>query len=250
MWKRGLIVIGVMSAVGLGGYAVAQSPLGIDVGAITDRAEADAADQEAFVRDVMKRGDAVREDASGIVSEAQAAAAARVKGYRLGSDGLIDFDAILDDAADLQNEDVGRAPRLIVFASLSMPEPALKALIKDTAKAGGAVVFRGFPGNSMKAFQTGIAKVVEDQGDYGNIGIDPRLFRAFNVDAVPTFVVVSSDFDPCDGFDCTTDVPPFDRMSGNVTLEHVLTTFSEGGGPGASVAGVAHDRLTSKVGES
>ena len=33
-----------------------------------------------------------------------------------------------------------------------MPPQALRRLIADTAKAGGVVVFRGFPNNSMRAF--------------------------------------------------------------------------------------------------
>src|SRR3546814_8432960 len=85
---------------------------------------------------------------------------------------------MLAASKELEASDKG-APQLIVFASLSMPEQSLKQLIRDTAKAGGTVVFNGFPGNSMKAFQQGIMKVVDNQDAYGSIGIDPRLFRAF-----------------------------------------------------------------------
>jgi hypothetical protein len=49
----------------------------------------------------------------------------------------------------------------------------------------GAVVFQGFPGNSMKAFQQGIVKVVDPGQETKSVGIDPRLFRAFNVTSVP-----------------------------------------------------------------
>src|SRR3546814_6956398 len=96
---------------------------------------------------------------------------------------------MLAASTDLDASDKG-APQLIVFASLSMPEQSLKKLIRDTAKAGGTVVFNGFPGNSMKAFQQGIMKVVDNEDAYGSIGIDPRLFRAFDVTAVPAIVVV------------------------------------------------------------
>lgn len=68
------------------------------------------------------------------------------------------------------------------------------------------------------------------------VGIDPRLFRAFAVEAVPTYVVASTDFELCDGFACTTAAPPHDRLSGNVTAEFALRTFAEGGGPGARIA--------------
>jgi conjugal transfer pilus assembly protein TrbC len=147
-----------------------------------------------------------------------------------GPAGLVDFDALVKTAADA-GADHGRAPQLIVFASLAMPPQSLKALIRDTARAGGSVVFNGFPGNSMKAFQEGILKVVDNRDDYGSIGIDPRLFRAFHVSAVPAVVVVTSDFDLCDGLECTTQPPPFDRISGNVTLDYALDTIAAGDGP-------------------
>ena len=112
-------------------------------------------------------------------------------------------------------------------------------MIADVSRAGGVVVFRGFPDNSMKAFQSAIARLVKDEADYASIGIDPRLFRAFEVQAVPTYIAVGSDFDLCEGFRCKTVVPPNDRLTGNVTVEHALTSFADGRGPGATVAGVA-----------
>ena len=95
----------------------------------------------------------------------------------------------------------------------------------------------------MKAFQQGISKVIEPGQETGSIGIDPRLFRAFDVKTVPAFVVVSSDFDLCDGLDCRTRPPPHDRMSGNVTVRYVLESFATGGGPGARIAGTALKQL-------
>src|SRR3546814_3727734 len=80
-----------------------------------------------------------------------------------------------------------------------MPPKALRQLIQDTARAGGVVVFRGFPNNSLKAFSQALGKIVERQDDFANIGIDPRLFRTFDVQAVPTYIAVSSDFDLCAG---------------------------------------------------
>ncbi|MBK8631888.1 MAG: type-F conjugative transfer system pilin assembly protein TrbC [Sphingomonadales bacterium] len=239
---RKMIIAGVAVALTVGGWALAQTVETINVGALLNKAEADGADQEAFARDVMKRGEAMREQASETAAAGQAAAPFGTRTMRMGADGKIDFDAVVDGAGAEQDE-AGVAPRLIVFASLSMPTDSLKALIRDAGKAGASVVFRGFPGNSMKAFQEGILKVVAKDEEYGNIGIDPRLFRAFNVTGVPTFVAVSSDFDPCDGFDCTTQVPPFDRMSGNVTLGFVLDTFASGKGPGAPVAEIARRRM-------
>ena len=58
------------------------------------------------------------------------------------------------------------APQLIAFASLSMPPKALRQLIEDTARAGGVVVFRGFPNNSMKEFSQALGKIVDREDDF------------------------------------------------------------------------------------
>lgn len=117
-----------------------------------------------------------------------------------------------------------------------MPPAALRAMADDVARAGGVVVLRGLPGGSPKTLTAALAKVAGDGGKLDVVGIDPRLFRAFGIEAVPTYVVTSSDFDLCDGFDCRTQVPPHDRMSGNVSVSYALETFAQGGGPGALLA--------------
>jgi len=225
-----------------GGIAVAQSVDGIDIDRIMSAADRGNPDAEALAREVAARAEALRSEAEAAARDGQDNMERNAGGLGGPSSGPVDFDELLSTSVENQT-DRGRAPFLIVFASLSMPEDSLKRLIRDTSKAGGMVVFNGFPGNSMKAFQQGILKVVENNSDYGNVGIDPRLFRAFKVTAVPTVVVVTSDFDPCDGFDCSTQLPPFDRMSGNVPLDYVLETFASGNGPGASIARQALSRL-------
>lgn len=243
-WSRKAKILAAASTISvLGGVAVlAQTVDGLDIQQILSRGEAADPDAEALVREVARRGEEMRE-------EAKAAATSGNRNLRDNKDilgggptGSIDFDQMLQASNDLEASDKG-APQLIVFASLSMPEQSLKKLIRDTAKAGGTVVFNGFPGNSMKAFQQGIMKVVDNEDAYGSIGIDPRLFRAFDVTAVPAIVVVTSEFELCDGFNCETSVPPFDRLTGNVPLEYVLETFAEGRGPGAPIAKQALARL-------
>src|SRR3546814_2682584 len=104
--------------------------------------------------------------------------------------------------------------------------------------AGCVVVFRGFSNNSLRAYSQALVKIVERQDDFANFGIDPRLFRTFDVQAVPTYIAVSSDFDLCAGCSCRTQVPPYDRMICNVTVEYALTSFADGNGLGARVAAV------------
>lgn len=218
---------------------LAQSVDGVDVQAVKRRAADLATEAQAFVEQVKDRGDRFREDAATVQTDGLENMR-RVASTDLpkGPAGAVDFDEIVQGAAGNIGANGGEAPRFIVFASLSMPENSLRQLVRDTADAGGVVVFRGFPNNSAKDFVARLSKVV-DQGQLASIGIDPRLFRAFEVQAVPTYVTVSSDFDLCAGFSCQTKLPPYDRMIGNVTVEYALTTFAEGNGPGARIAAVA-----------
>jgi conjugal transfer pilus assembly protein TrbC len=223
---------------------LAQTVDGLDIGAIQKRADASAsasaADAQAFVDDIKRRSEALADEARQTVSQGEAnhQRYAEANGK---ADGASDLDKMM--ASVTGKTETGDAPQFIVFASLSMPPESLKPLIRDTSKAGGAVVFQGFPGNSMKAFQQGLARVLDQGQETKSIGIDPRLFRAFNVTSVPAFVVVTSDFDLCDGFDCKTVAPPHDRMSGNVTVRYALEAMATGGGPGARIAATALKQL-------
>jgi conjugal transfer pilus assembly protein TrbC len=242
MIKRSTLLIGGALGVACAAAVVAQTVPGLDLQAIQRRADATAADAQAFVDEIKRRSDAVAGDARETVAAGQdnhqryADATGKAR-------GASELDRMMADVTGKAQN--GDAPQFIVFASLSMPPESLKPLIRDTSKAGGAVVFQGFPGNSMKVFQQGIARVVDQGQETKSIGIDPRLFRAFNVTTVPAFVVVTSDFDLCDGFDCKTATPPHDRLAGNVTVRYALETFAEGGGPGAKVAATALKHLGS-----
>ena len=236
-----LFAWGLAAIVGTGSITavIAQNVEGLDMEAIRKRSARDQADAQAFVNQVKDRGDAFREEALA-VRDGGTENMKRVAATDLpkGPTGAIDFNEIVQGAATNAHARVGEAPQFIVFASLSMPPASLKRMIQDTARAGGVVVFRGFPDNSMKEFASRLAPIVEDRQVFANIGVDPRLFRAFEVQAVPTYVVVSSDYDLCAGFACQTKVPPFDRMSGNVTVDYALNSFVDGNGPGARIAAV------------
>jgi conjugal transfer pilus assembly protein TrbC len=236
-----LIYIVVSVAIASAGTAalLAQNVEGVDIEAIKARSAELQADAESFVEMVKDRGEAFREDAAqsreqGMDNMRRVAESDLPKGPA----GPIDFDELVAGAAGNASLKSGEAPQLIAFASLSMPPQALKQMIRDTARAGGVVVFRGFPNNSMKEFTRRLGEVVEKEDQTANIGIDPRLFRAFDVQAVPTYVAVSSDFDLCAGFRCETPVPPHDRMVGNVTVDYALSSFVDGNGPGARIAAV------------
>jgi len=227
----GFSLIGCVTAV------VAQSADGFDPQAIEARAGEFQADAQALFDYVTSNGDEHREEAQTIVNEGYASIEGLDVSDIAGGDGPFDFDEMVAGAkAGMANPE--GAPLFIAFASLSMPEGALAKLIEDTTKAGGVVVFRGFSAGNPQAFITGIRNVV-DQAGASNVAIDPRLFRSFRVDRVPTYVALSSDFEPCDQLDCVTTPPPHDRIAGNVSVGYVLETFSNANGPGAPVSRVA-----------
>ncbi len=233
-------VIGASLAVASVSAVLAQTVDGVDIGGIKAKAAAQSADAQALAAEVAKRAEDFREEAEQVRGSGLAQVKALdPKVLPKGTGGTIDFDEIVTAAGDNLRDNRGQAPLFMVFVSLSMPEPALKAIIRDASQAGGIVVFRGFPNNSAKQFVGGLSKVVDDQSQFASIGIDPRLFRAFDVQAAPTYVVAASDFDLCDGIACRTQVPPHDAMSGNVSVRYALGTFADEGGPGALVARLA-----------
>ena len=219
------------------GAALAQTVDGLDIGAIQARADAYSEDAATLSAEVARRAEEYREDAQTVHSAAlEQVRSLNPESLPKGSAGAVDFDEIVMAASNNLKDNRGSAPQFMVFVSLSMPEQALKRIINETSAAGGFVVFRGFPNNSGKQFLAAISKVIDKDDQFASIGIDPRLFRAFDVSAVPTYVAVSSDFSPCDGLACKTTPPPFDAMSGNVSVSYALQTFAEDDGPGALVA--------------
>lgn len=237
--RRSLIVVAAGLAAAGVSTVLAQTVQGIDLGAIRANAAKYAADAEALSQEVERRSEVVREQAQPVVEGAMSNLK-KLDASTLpkGPEGAFDFDQIVTAATDNLKEGQGSGPLFIVFASLSMPEPTLKQLIADTSKAGGMVVFRGFPNNSAKEFTSRVMRVVE-QDQMAHVGIDPRLFRAFDITAAPTYVVSSTDFDLCEGLSCKTPTPPHDRMTGNVTVEYALESFAGDNGPGAQIARTA-----------
>lgn len=226
------------------GTAHAQTVEGVEAGRLREAAKAQQKDASTFAAEVVRRGEALRDDA---LRTRQAAMANRARAPAVParpSAGVFDFDKLVADA-DIARAGPGKSvgPRFIAFASMSMPVASLRALVVDVTKAGGVVVFRGFQNNSVKAFGAAMVKIVDRKQKTDAIGIDPRLFRAFGIKAVPAYVVTTTDFDLCDGFSCTTQLPPHDRLAGNVTTEYALDRFATGGGPGAAASRIYLARL-------
>lgn len=245
-----VISIFLVSALAMMTGASAQdNETGLDPQKLRSKAQAAHPEAEAFVREVQKRGQALEADARA-VSEA-GKAQARSQSPRLAIPGLakaktangINLDAVLEQASALQAEQHADHPRLIAFVSASMPKASFRQVVNDVGKAGGVVALRGFPGGSQKLMSAALRARLEPSDALGGMGIDPRLFRAFNVSQVPVYIVLGADIELCDDLACRPTPPPYDRMTGNVTLEHALETFSQGKGPGARSAKAYLQRL-------
>jgi conjugal transfer pilus assembly protein TrbC len=243
--RKSLIVTGLFLTLSGVGAVLAQTSVdGLDLEAIDKRAQAKAAETADFVHAILERQSHAsteqQSDAQAVVDAARRKLAQTAAKTRPGGSGAtgVDLDAMVADAGQLTKPAASGAPMFIAFASLSMPEESLQRMIADVTKAGGMVVFRGFSAEGGHAFMAGLSKVIPP-GLAPHVGIDPRLFRAYHVEAVPTYVAASSSFTLCSGDGCESEPTPYDRMAGNVTAEYALETFAQGNGPGAAVAKVA-----------
>ena len=112
---------------------------------------------------------------------------------------------------------------LLVFVSFSMPEASLNRLALETAKSGGVLVLRGFVEDSLK-------KTVAASEKMTNLGaqlqIHPDMFKQFNVQRVPSYVIAkkSDDNSSCDkGSQCVNHV----KLEGDASLRTVLDRMSQ-----------------------
>lgn len=236
------IAMGIgLAALGVGAALAQTSVDGLDLEAIDKRAKAGAADLSQFVDQVLGAQAKVNTEQHATVESMVNAATDKVTALHAapGADGSAsDFDGLVGQAGQAMRPDARSAPMFIAFASLSMPADSLQRMIADVSKAGGMVVFRGFSSAGGRAFMEQLRKIVPE-GEAAHVSIDPRLFSAYHVAAVPTYVAAYSSFTLCSGPDCVNDPPAYDRMAGNVTAHFALETFADGKGPGAPVARTA-----------
>ncbi len=124
---------------------------------------------------------------------------------------------------------------VLLFTSLAVPAASWQAAARDAARIGAPLVLRGLAEGSL----AGTARQVRARLGDGNAGvaIDPRLFRLFGVERVPAVVVVPGGVPPCRSRGCADDTPPpFDRVSGNLSLAAALEAVAAEGDAGPAVA--------------
>lgn len=117
---------------------------------------------------------------------------------------------------------------MMVFVSLTMPDAALKSLLKQSEHWQVPLVIRGVLPEGFPATAARIKKLIEQDGKpaiNSGFAIMPEWFTTFNVTDVPTFVVVKPNRclpkQPCTETD-------FDLIKGNVSMMEAMGFFEEG----------------------
>lgn len=136
-------------------------------------------------------------------------------------------------------------PEGVVYVAVSFSQPPadLRRLGQDAQKAGAVLVIRGLVRGSFKETLLA-ARQVFDEGSLGGVAIDPNVFRAFDIQAVPTFIAATRPVQPCTkGLECVPAAPAHDRVSGNISLGEALRLLKANGAAATDAAAAASDRL-------
>ena len=142
---------------------------------------------------------------------------------------------------DIQKNQITNYP-LMIFVSASIPRASLKDLMIQARQSGGVMVFRGLIGGTLRNTQQFLGELAKE-----NVSaiIDPRLFEMFNIELVPTFVVLAKPAQDCEESSCNF-TPIHDRITGNVTLNYVLEQFADGQGDAKSQATAILAKINSR----
>ena len=177
----------------------------------------------------------------------------------------IDLDAVRDralnhprvrallNADDAESGGAGDidAPRyatnqVFVFASFSMPDASLRALMIEADRLDVPVLFRGFVGNDVFATRERLIDLFGSDENIIGFSIDPTMFTRFAINAVPAVVITREPVEPCQTSGCSADVaPPHDIVRGNIPLVAALDIAVRGGGEGVEVARLMRSRARS-----
>ena len=121
---------------------------------------------------------------------------------------------------------------VLVFMSLSVPEPSWRQWSREAARIGAPMVLRGVAEGGLTATVNRIAARHAEDG--AGAGIDPRLFRLFRIGSVPAVAVIPGGVPACTTPGCSSDPPPpHDLVTGNIGLDGALEAIVTGRRPGS-----------------
>ena len=124
---------------------------------------------------------------------------------------------------------------VLLFTSLAVPAASWRAAARDAARIGAPLVLRGVAEGGLAGTTRQVRARLRDAK--AGVAIDPRLFRLFGIERVPAVVVVPGGVPPCRTRGCADDdPPPFDRVSGNLSLAAALEAVASEGDAGRAAA--------------
>ena len=142
-------------------------------------------------------------------------------------------------------EDRPHIGEVLVFMSLSVPEPSWAQWAAEAARAGAPLVLRGVSPGGLQATVKAVGARLG--GHDAGVAIDPRLFRLFGVARVPAVIAVPGGVPACASPGCADDgPPPFDIVAGNIGLAAALEAIAAEGAAGRAVAQVHLERLRAR----
>ena len=134
-------------------------------------------------------------------------------------------DYITDQRANLnkmfkQEEEVN----FYIFASFTLSDTHLRQMMDYAKMYNGVIVFSGIENNSFQKTGEHIQGLARD-GDEASIIIDPTLFKEFQIDQVPTYVLARREKCPV-GMTCGAS---YDKIIGSITPKYALEKFAKQG---------------------
>ncbi|MCB9063255.1 MAG: type-F conjugative transfer system pilin assembly protein TrbC [Halobacteriovoraceae bacterium] len=134
----------------------------------------------------------------------------------------IDFDKITSRNNSVKRTD--HNPTLFAFISLGMPENTIINILKEAKELKAKVYLRGV----KKDLKTTI-KIISDlsQKSGGSVLIDPTMFKKFNIDRVPAYVIAEKE--PEASKYQSSLLPSFVKAYGDVTIEYFIDYIKRNG---------------------
>jgi len=117
-------------------------------------------------------------------------------------------------------------PALLVFVSLGLPEPTLRLLINQAARARAVLMLRGLHNASIRQTAARVQQLIGDANV--ELQIDPQAFDRFGVRVAPTFVVVKAGTQAADcAAGACVPAAAFASVAGDVSIEYALRAIAQ-----------------------
>ncbi len=111
-----------------------------------------------------------------------------------------------------------------MFASFGLSDSLLRQMLDYAKIYNGVIVLRGLKNNSFKQTAEHVQRLSKE-GEEAAIIIDPTLFKQFEVERVPAYILAKQEKCPV-GLSCK---PSYDKITGNITPKYALEKFVEKG---------------------